>query len=39
MDKTRNSPVPQQPKSDDVAAFVEAARRTPAPTPPERAGG
>ena len=38
MDKTRNSPVPQQPKSDDVSAFVEAARRTPAPTP-ERGGG
>ncbi len=33
MDKSRNTPAPRQPsESDDVAAFVEAARRTPAPT-------
>ena len=32
MDKPRNAPVTQQPKADDVAAFVDAARRTPAPT-------
>ena len=32
MDKPGNTPVPQPRKSDDVAAFVEAARRTPAPT-------
>ena len=31
MDKSRTTPVPQPAKSDDVAAFVEAARRTPAP--------
>ncbi|MGO9420401.1 VWA domain-containing protein [Roseiarcus sp.] len=31
MDKTRNAPVPQQRKSDDIAAFLDAARRTPAP--------
>ncbi len=32
MDKSRNTPAPQPSKSDDVAAFVEAAKRTPAPT-------
>ncbi len=32
MDKPGNTPVPPPRKSDDVAAFVEAARRTPAPT-------
>ena len=31
MDKTRNTPVPHQGQSDDVAAFVEAARQSPAP--------
>jgi hypothetical protein len=31
MDKTRNAPVSQQSGSAEVAAFVEAARRTPAP--------
>jgi hypothetical protein len=32
MDKSRNAPVPQPSNSDDVTAFVEAAKRTPAPT-------
>ncbi len=32
MDTPGNTPVPQPRNSDDVAAFVEAARRTPAPT-------
>ena len=32
MDKPRNAPVPQKPASGDVAAFLDAARRTPAPT-------
>lgn len=31
MDKPSNAPVPQPGKSDDVAAFVEAAKRTPTP--------
>jgi hypothetical protein len=31
MDKSRNAPIPPPAKSDDVAAFVEAARQTPAP--------
>ncbi len=31
MDKTRNAPVPQPGKSDDIAAFLEAAERTPTP--------
>ncbi len=32
MDKSRNAPVPQQGKADDVAAFIDAARQTPAPS-------
>ncbi len=32
MDKTRNTPVPQPGKSDDIASFLDDARRTPAPT-------
>jgi hypothetical protein len=31
MDKSRNAPVPQPNKSEDVAAFLEAAKQTPAP--------
>ena len=31
MDKSRDTPAPRPSKSDDVAAFVEAAKRTPAP--------
>lgn len=31
MDKPRNAPVPRQDKSEGVAAFVEAAKKTPAP--------
>jgi hypothetical protein len=31
MDKSPNAPVPQQGKSDVVAAFIDAARQTPAP--------
>jgi hypothetical protein len=36
MDKPRNAPVPQSSKSDEVAAFLDAARRTPAPAPSGR---
>ena len=36
MDKPRNAPVPQSSTSDDVAAFVKAAKSTPAPAPSGR---
>jgi len=31
MDKSRNAPVPQKGQTDDIAAFLEEAKRTPAP--------